>query len=156
MNARGSCSAPRTWIGMTLSRLSPSAPDCIALIVVVADRIKRQLRSKELAIAGSHWPIFVYKDERYDPENPWNGLFRNEILVKVCRFDTAYCCSLLERDDISKAFKHIFTSPSSVDDEPKATRSGNARIHGMCYVTPASLAYVFTQVGSVVSFTHRD
>ncbi|TEB26890.1 hypothetical protein FA13DRAFT_1635440, partial [Coprinellus micaceus] len=88
--------------------------------------IKRQLRSKELAVTGSHWPIFVYRDEKYDPENPWKGLFRNEMLVK--------------------GFKHIFTSPSSVDDEPKATRSGNARLHGMTHVTPASLAYVFTQV----------
>jgi hypothetical protein len=45
-----------------------------------------------------------------------------------------------------QAFKHIFTSPSSVDQEPKATRSGNARIHGMTQVTAASIAYVATQV----------
>jgi hypothetical protein len=46
-----------------------------------------------------------------------------------------------------QAFKHIFTSPSSVEKEAKATRSGNARIHGMTRVTTASLAYVATQVG---------
>ena len=45
-----------------------------------------------------------------------------------------------------QGFKHIFTSPSSVDDDPKATRSGNARIHGMTQVTRASLAYAATQV----------
>lgn len=45
-----------------------------------------------------------------------------------------------------QAFRHIFTSPSSVEKEPKATRSGNARIHGMTSVTPASIAYVATQV----------
>ena len=44
--------------------------------------------------------------------------------------------------EISKTFKHIFTSPSSVDREAKATRSRNARIHGMSSVTPASIAYV--------------
>jgi hypothetical protein len=49
----------------------------------MAPRIKRQLRSKELTVTGSHWPIFIYRDERYDPENPWKGLFRNEMLVKV-------------------------------------------------------------------------
>ncbi|KAJ3539621.1 hypothetical protein NMY22_g4650 [Coprinellus aureogranulatus] len=104
--------------------------------------VKNQLRNKEIAIAGSHWPIFVYKNEVYDCENPWKGLFRNEILVK--------------------AFKHIFTSPSSVEDEPKATRSGNARLHGMTHVTPGSLAYVFTQVrfaltsASVFSRTDRE
>jgi hypothetical protein len=47
---------------------------------------------------------------------------------------------------IGQAFKHIFTSPSSVDREPRATRSGNARIHGMKKVTIPSLAYVATQV----------
>ena len=45
-----------------------------------------------------------------------------------------------------QAFKHIFTSPSSVEKENKATRSGNARIHGMTRVTIASIAYVATQV----------
>jgi len=37
-------------------------------------------------------------------------------------------------------------SPSSVDQEPKATRSGNAWIHSMRAVTKASIAYVATQV----------
>lgn len=46
----------------------------------------------------------------------------------------------------SQAYKHIFTSPSSVEKEPKATRSGNARIHGMTQVTPASIVYIATQV----------
>jgi hypothetical protein len=49
---------------------------------------------------------------------------------------------------LSKAYKHIFTSPSSVDKVAKATRSGNARIHGMTRVTPASIAYIATQVSS--------
>src|ERR1700691_4872362 len=44
-----------------------------------------------------------------------------------------------------QAYKHIFTSPSSVEKEPKATRSGNARIHGMTQVTLPSIAYVATQ-----------
>lgn len=43
----------------------------------------------------------------------------------------------------------MFTSPSSVDQEPKATRSGNARIHGMRSVTKSSIAYVATQVRCV-------
>jgi hypothetical protein len=45
-----------------------------------------------------------------------------------------------------QAYKHVFTSPSSVDREPKATRSGNARIHGMTQVTLPSVAYIATQV----------
>jgi hypothetical protein len=51
-----------------------------------------------------------------------------------------------QADCVSQVYKHIFTSPSSVDKEPKATRSGNARIHGMTQVTAPSIAYVATQV----------
>ncbi|KAH6876507.1 hypothetical protein BKA70DRAFT_1370095 [Coprinopsis sp. MPI-PUGE-AT-0042] len=91
--------------------------------------VKRQLRDKELVVSGTNWPIFLYKDEVYDEEEPWLGLFRNKILVKV-----------------PQAYKHVFTSPSSVEREAKATRSGNARIHGMTAVTRASLAYISTQV----------
>ena len=47
---------------------------------------------------------------------------------------------------LAQAYKHVFTSPSSVDKEPKATRSGNARIHGMTCVTLPSIAYIATQV----------
>ncbi|KAG6903668.1 hypothetical protein DXG01_015865, partial [Tephrocybe rancida] len=44
------------------------------------------------------------------------------------------------------AFKHVFTSPSSVNKDPKATHSGNARLHDMTSVTAASIAYIATQV----------
>jgi hypothetical protein len=54
----------------------------------------------------------------------------------------------------NEAYKHIFTSPSSVDQEPKAMRSGNVRIHGMTQVTPASIAYVATQVSLIVFPSH--
>ncbi|KAG2092132.1 uncharacterized protein F5147DRAFT_657752 [Suillus discolor] len=62
----------------------------------------------------------------YDPDDPWNGLLRSRLLVN--------------------AFRHIFMSPSSVEKEPKATRAGNARLHGMTAVTAPSVAYVATQV----------
>jgi hypothetical protein len=60
-----------------------------------------------------------------------------------------------------QAYKHVFTSPSSADDdEPKATKSGNARIHGMTTVTKASLAYIATQVRITIyktlSFAQQD
>ncbi|KAF8840532.1 hypothetical protein BDN67DRAFT_980964 [Paxillus ammoniavirescens] len=57
--------------------------------------------------------------------NLWNGLLHSGLLVV--------------------AFKHIFTSPSSVDQEPKATHSGNAHIHSMRSTTKTSLAYVAMQ-----------
>jgi len=101
---------------------------------------KQKLRSGELAPSGDHWPTFLYHGYQYDHEDPWNGLFRSSLLVS--------------------AYKHIFTSPSSVEKEPKATRSGNARIHGMTQVTPASIAYIATQVRFALSsspvFTRSD
>ncbi|KAF9234633.1 hypothetical protein BU15DRAFT_89931 [Melanogaster broomeanus] len=87
---------------------------------------KVKLSNGQIQIAGDQWPVLLYANYTYDPEDPWNGLLHSGLLVS--------------------AFKHIFTSPSSVDQEPKATRSGNARIHGMRYVTKASIAYVATQV----------
>ncbi|KAH6888935.1 hypothetical protein BKA70DRAFT_1121308, partial [Coprinopsis sp. MPI-PUGE-AT-0042] len=92
------------------------------------EEVKRQLQDKELMVSGTNWPIFLYKDEIYDEDEPWSRLLRNKILVK--------------------AYKHIFTSPSSVEREVKATRSGNARIHGMTSVANSrpSIAYICTQV----------
>lgn len=63
---------------------------------------------------------------------------------------SAICWIKLDFADIMQAFRHIFTSPSSVEKEAKAARLaarlGNARVHGMIHVTPASLAYAVTQV----------
>lgn len=48
--------------------------------------------------------------------------------------------------DAIQVYRHIFTLTSSGEKEAKATRSGNACIHGMTHVTRASIAYVATQV----------
>ncbi|KAG2116643.1 uncharacterized protein F5147DRAFT_568026, partial [Suillus discolor] len=92
---------------------------------------KENLRSGEMLVCGDQWPIFLYANHVYDPEDPWCGLLRSCLLIY--------------------AYKHVFTSPSSVDRELKATRSGNARLHGMNSVTIASLAYIATQVRFALS-----
>jgi hypothetical protein len=72
-----------------------------------------------------------------------------EFDLGVCTCFLSHCvfhCLMIASLVSFKAYKHIFTSPSSVDKVAKATRSGNARIHGMTQVTPASIAYVATQV----------
>ena len=109
-------------------------------------RIRNKLGNGEIQVAGDQWPIFVYANYTYDPEDPWNGLLRSGLLVSVSSNGTQFTKRLSTLP--TQAYKHIFTSPSSVDQEPKATRSGNARIHGMCSVTKASLAYVATQVST--------
>ncbi|RDB27585.1 hypothetical protein Hypma_003884 [Hypsizygus marmoreus] len=107
--------------------------------------IKEQLKTGEMHVRGDQWPIFLYADSEYNPDNPWNGLLKNQLLVF--------------------AYKHVFTSPSSVDvddddDDPKISKAGNARIHGMDAVTTASLAYIATQVrfalSSANSFSRTD
>ncbi|RDB24406.1 hypothetical protein Hypma_008496 [Hypsizygus marmoreus] len=92
--------------------------------------IRRQLKEDLLVPSGDSWPILLYADFVYDPDDPWKGLFRSSLLVK--------------------AFKHIFTSPSSANeyrnDDKSVPKSGNARIHGMMEVTRASIAYVAMQL----------
>ncbi|KIM59494.1 hypothetical protein SCLCIDRAFT_1217696, partial [Scleroderma citrinum Foug A] len=88
-------------------------------------KTRTKLVNGQIQVAGDQWPIFLYANYTYNMEDPWNGLLQSGLLIL--------------------AFKHIFTSPSSVDQEPKATHSGNAQIHGMRSVTKASIAYVVTQ-----------
>ncbi|KAG6904064.1 hypothetical protein DXG01_012839, partial [Tephrocybe rancida] len=102
--------------------------------------VRQKLNSRETLVRGDEWPVFIYAGYSYDSEDPWTGAFRSTLLLN--------------------AFKHIFTSPSSVEKENKATRSGNACIHGMVSVTPASIAYVATQVtfalSSLMTFSRTD
>ncbi|KAG6913971.1 hypothetical protein DXG01_003232 [Tephrocybe rancida] len=102
--------------------------------------VRQKLNSGETLVQGDEWPVFIYAGYSYDSEVPWTGAFRSTLLLN--------------------AFKHIFTSPSSIEKENKATRSGNARIHGMVSVTPASIAYVATQVrfalSSSTTFSQTD
>lgn len=92
---------------------------------------KENLRSSEMLVCGDQWPIFLYTQHTYDPDDPWCGLLRSRLLV----------C----------AYKHVFTSPSSVEKKPKATQSRNARLHGMNCVTIASISYIATQVQFALS-----
>ena len=104
--------------------------------------MKTKLQNGEIVVSGDQWPLFVYADYHYDPEDPWNGLFVVLSLFLSVRFIFHY--NTLTH--LAQAYKHVFTSPSLVDKEPKATRSGNARIHGMTRVTLPSIAYIATQV----------
>ena len=118
----------------------------------ICSRTKAKLRNSQLRVAGDLWPIFLYADYSYDTEDPWNGLLRSSLLVSVGSIHSFCFASYLNR---TQAYKHVFTSPSSVDQEPKATRSGNARIHGMQVVTKALIAYVATQVSDNLLQVHK-
>ncbi|KAG1886261.1 hypothetical protein F4604DRAFT_1878077 [Suillus subluteus] len=62
---------------------------------------RENLRSGKMSVCGDQWPIFLYTHHTYDADDPWCGLLRSRLLVS--------------------AYKHVFTSPSSIDKEPKAT-----------------------------------
>ncbi|KAL4255290.1 hypothetical protein AB1N83_013532 [Pleurotus pulmonarius] len=102
---------------------------------------KRKLREGTATIDGrlvngGDWPNFLYMIP-YDPRMPWVGLFQGPLLVK--------------------AFRHVFTSPSSAQvdenatDTGSSTQSGNAQLHGMTKVTTGSIAYIATQVSFALS-----
>jgi hypothetical protein len=98
-----------------------------------------------MQVPGDQWPIFIYARCEYDPEDAWKGAFRNAILVAVSEIQSPVNFQQTYHK-LLQAYKYVFTSPSSVDKISKATRSGNARIHGMTSVTLASIAYIATQV----------
>ncbi|KAI1796705.1 hypothetical protein LXA43DRAFT_879237, partial [Ganoderma leucocontextum] len=88
--------------------------------------IKSALKAGTMVVQSDQWPIFLYLNGNYNPDFPWAGLLRGRLLVN--------------------AFKHVFTSPSSVEDGGRSTKSSNAALHGMTKVTLASIAYVATLV----------
>lgn len=116
----------------------------------------------------------VYKDEKYDPENPRKGLLMNVLLLKASKIFVSVHC--LKSSPILQAFKSIFTSPSSAESErqinddgtvtssqlssvltnkrqkvsdEKCTCSHVAALLGMKSITPQSIAYVAVQVGII-------
>jgi hypothetical protein len=67
-------------------------------------RVREKLSSGEMPVRGDQWPMLVYADQEYDPQEPWEGLFRSRILVWVrMRF---YSPSAID----SAAYRHLSTS----------------------------------------------
>ncbi|KAG0703515.1 hypothetical protein DFH29DRAFT_775440, partial [Suillus ampliporus] len=60
---------------------------------------------------------------------------------------------LLKTTLFDRVSKHVVTSLSSVDKEPKATCSANAYLHGIKGVTKDSLAYIAMQIQFSLSFS---
>lgn len=58
---------------------------CMASFLLLF-RVKSGLLSGELVISGDMWPRFLYQNFEYNPEEPWEGLFRSGLLVRVSGF----------------------------------------------------------------------
>jgi hypothetical protein len=138
------CPAGMDWTDAEYVVLLHSFIDSLTSPMLTLASIKSKLRAGDLTVPGDHWPVFLYTGALYNAADPWKGLLRSQILISVrCSLPSTAHLSHLTA---SQAYKHVFTSPSSVESEVKATRSGNARIHGMTRVTPSSIAYIATQV----------
>lgn len=54
-----------------------------SLTDMCAFRTRSKLQSGDMIVPGDQWPIFLYEEYTYDPEEPWKGLFRSQLLVQV-------------------------------------------------------------------------
>ncbi|KIO27580.1 hypothetical protein M407DRAFT_232534 [Tulasnella calospora MUT 4182] len=96
------------------------------------DEIRRELRDEITIVKHTAYPPFLYRNYEIESGDLLEGLFESSILLKAAR--------------------HIFVSPSSADDEcSRSTRAGNAALNGMTKITPATIAYVATQVQFALS-----
>ena len=45
--------------------------------------MREKLSNGEMAVRGDQWPLLLFANQEYDPDDPWEGLFRNQLLVWV-------------------------------------------------------------------------
>lgn len=45
--------------------------------------VKEKLQNGTYSIPGDQWPLFMWKDSKYDPEDAWNGLLRSRLMIAV-------------------------------------------------------------------------
>ncbi|KAH7920737.1 hypothetical protein BV22DRAFT_1107538 [Leucogyrophana mollusca] len=109
------------------------------------DSVKTKIRDRDpdFLVTAYSWPTFLYKDFEYDHTDIELGLLRSSLMVK--------------------AFKYLFTSPSSARDvegdgdgadiiassnrrSHQTTKKHVAALMGMRNVTPRSIAYTAVQV----------
>src|ERR1700683_697469 len=82
------CCVRQEQIGQTLSMYNIIYSQDV---LTTFGSIKERLRSGEMAVCGDQWPMFLYDGYSYDPEDPWNGLFRSALLVSVSFAITRFC-----------------------------------------------------------------
>ena len=56
---------------------------CDKLSLIYASRIVDKYKNKELLVGNLDYPLLIYQDEVRNASNKFEGLLRNEILIKV-------------------------------------------------------------------------
>ena len=91
-----------------------------------------------MQVLGDQWPIFTYAHCEYNPEDVWKGTFRSAILVTAS--ETQFTFNFQMYNKLLQAYKHVFTSPGSINKISKVSDQG------MTSITLASITYIVTQV----------
>ena len=55
--------------------------------------VRKRLANGEMEVLGDQWPLLLYEDQKYDPEELWDGLFRCKYLVSVSFIDCLMTCT---------------------------------------------------------------
>ncbi|KIK92910.1 hypothetical protein PAXRUDRAFT_12950 [Paxillus rubicundulus Ve08.2h10] len=115
----------------------------------ILQSVKDKVRDRDPShlVTAHSWPLFIYQNFKFDATDAEQGLFRSSLLVK--------------------AFKFLFTSPSSARDidedgqeaarrqrssnHKSATKNHVAMILGLKSVTPRAIAYTAVQVRFALS-----
>ncbi|KAG1880793.1 hypothetical protein F4604DRAFT_1922421 [Suillus subluteus] len=97
---------------------------CSINVLTACNRTKEKIRDRDpdFLVTAYSWPVFLYLDYTFDSSNIEKGLFHSALLLK--------------------AFKHIFTSPSSVKE---IEGDGNGADAIMAF-TPQSITYTACQL----------
>jgi hypothetical protein len=54
--------------------------------------VRAKLASGEMAVAGDQWPLLVYANQQYDPDDPWSGLFKSQLLIYASVLPSLFVC----------------------------------------------------------------
>ncbi|TDL15637.1 hypothetical protein BD410DRAFT_701014, partial [Rickenella mellea] len=88
------------------------------------ESIRQDLRDGKIEVTADEYPLLMYENCKYDPDDMEKGLGRNKALLRTVKL--------------------IFTGRSSAySSSPggKTTKAGNAEIAGKTQITPRAIAY---------------
>ena len=81
--------------------------------------MKAKLKSGEMSVQGDQWPLFLYADLAYDPDDPWNGLLRSQLLVAVCEiYSVVYSLLIIDYRD-SSTFSRLPAPSMTMNQKPQ-------------------------------------
>ena len=97
-NTLGPFSALPVWIGIIWSKFWFAPQTGVANFAI--SRTQTKLMNGHIQVAGDQWPVFLYANYTYYPEDPWNGLLHSGLLVSVglqTPLSRCYCLTIENR-----------------------------------------------------------